>query len=554
MTFASSPLGSIASRLPPHPRANKPPEEQFALCDEPNVDWRFSIAPESCAGIDNDVREPIHTESPHLPTMPLSAMADFSVKNEPVSSGFSSPALPGSLDINFTSRILAEPDINHCVTESLQDGHGTFHLAVEDHDNEHDYGSDYCSDEKHSTESFGVPLTKFRRCTDLERPMSRLDVSLSDACFNSASKEQGQKDVMTLVSACSLEIPVDKSPSQHSIQNIVHLDLSEDMDVDLSSPSLAAAESAKHKRGYNLGNKENITPSGIDAGPPSSQKSTPMTRFRRNPFLTPFGHVKSRGSPAELQTDVAEEAEEMRHPQRRPIHESDCEQEKLVSFAKRINTPSFRLVTPTLRLGPRRSGVSHGISPNEVELLSEKTFPSGRFVKGATQTPCKPRKSGAAKFYSNNAAGPNRKTRNKRPRESPSPTKPLFRSSPIRQGISVDPAPEEKKIRSGLSGGSVASSEVSSSGHRMAGVSTGARGSFRVYDDEDSNPIPTIMTENDKEGLRELSPNVDVTPRSKRNRMGMVFARKPKERCPSYYDEDVIPRNATGNMKTDREA
>lgn len=557
MTFASSPLGSIDSRLPQHPSTIEPSKERFDLCDEPSVDWRFSIAPESCAGIDHDVREPIDIESPRLPTLPMSARADFS-SQEPVSSGFSSPTIPASPDTNFASRVAAGSNINDRVTESLEDFGGNTDLVVEGHDSECGYRSDHDSKEEHLIPSSGGLFASSMGHTELERPMSRLDVSLPDAGFNDALKEERQEKALALEFASSIDIPTSESPSQHFVHDTVQRRRSDDMVIEASSPSLAAAASAKQNRGYDSENNENISPSDTDAQVLSDHKSTPMTRFRRNPFLTPFGHVKSRGSPAEVQTNAAEKAEEMCHPQYRPAYELSSKQDEIRSFAKRINAPSFRFATPILRRGSTRSGVPHGVlqraaPPNEIEISPEKTFPSGRFVQEAAQTPCKPRKSGAAKFYSNNAPAPSRKTRNKRHRESPSPTRPLFRSSPIREGISIAPAPEGKRIRSGFDGGSVAASEACLGGHDMVGISTGVRGNVRVYDEESNSALPTT-TENDKGGLRELSPNVDVTPRSKRNRMGMVFPRKPKERCPSYYDEDVIPRQNTKVKKTDRTA
>jgi hypothetical protein len=117
--FASSPVGSIDSRLPTpldDKSGHTPKTDPMAKASEvrketPSKNWRYSKAPGFLTGLDVDVREPFPDGSPQLPQMPPLDLHRYKVlATEPPSSGFNSPVLQENFDPNTRADpILSSP-------------------------------------------------------------------------------------------------------------------------------------------------------------------------------------------------------------------------------------------------------------------------------------------------------------------------------------------------------------------------------------------------------------------------------------------------------------
>lgn len=111
--FASSPVGSIDSRLPTSPEdgedggviPNTPDEFDMPLSETQSKDWRYSRAPGFITELGLDVREPFPEGSPQLPAMlPPQISQNKTVMAEPLSSGFTSPIGEASFNSNMSNQ------------------------------------------------------------------------------------------------------------------------------------------------------------------------------------------------------------------------------------------------------------------------------------------------------------------------------------------------------------------------------------------------------------------------------------------------------------------
>lgn len=489
LTFASSPLGSIASRLPSQDELVIPREQQSMPNESGNIDWRFSIAPERCAEFDVDVREPIVVDSPGLPTLPLSKVFDSNTQHEPISSGFTSPAAqeqPSADDYHRSLSTSGEHSRTPSVLRSREDS-----PCLYAKDNSRSCRSpSFSSEDEFMIESHGVPLSFPMRRTELERPMSRLSVSATDAWLSNilgdaqrTTEEPSRQLTPSRLTAGALK---NKCPQQfqsqraHSTSDELEQD---DATIELSSPSPAATVSAKGKRSYGLrfrtlfegsdANKENIPPWSTSLQPLSDYRMTPVTRFRTTSANIPFRRVNSRGSPLPMPKIPTEGTRETVHPSVRP-------DSKVV-------------------VGPTKHQTQREERP-VLEKLREKQ----------TRTPGKPKKTGAAKFYQKHLPNLSSITSVKRPRDSPSPIRPIFRSSPIRDGSSMYGYSEGKKLK-----------KEGSQDHSLVKTRKGANdlgirkeSSLRIYEDM-TKPSLEKADAAKEDGLWELSSNVDIIPRAK---------------------------------------
>ncbi|RMZ91285.1 hypothetical protein DV736_g1499, partial [Chaetothyriales sp. CBS 134916] len=209
MAFAASPTGSIGTRLPPDTLARPRPSvtESFASAagTPSRIGWRFSVAPNAIAGLDQDVREPVEGYLPTLPTnLPTVALDEGElVGDEPVSSGFTSPIVSQAADtdaVDFLPALPSSPPVRESV-------------------------------ERDQTELFGTAHSD----TELEGPMTGLKVSPDEENGGCALEESPTVAHLKRMSADAMG-----SGSSDSNGNVP---------IVLSETAEAAAESARAKRG-----------------------------------------------------------------------------------------------------------------------------------------------------------------------------------------------------------------------------------------------------------------------------------------------------------------
>jgi hypothetical protein len=117
--YASSPVGSIDSRLPNSPLDSSQDAAQIGqamnspgrpLSTTPSKKWRYSRAPGFLAGVQTDVREPFPYSSPQLPRIhPFDISPYVEQVAEPPSSGFSSPVNQANLKEEKSPSIASSP-------------------------------------------------------------------------------------------------------------------------------------------------------------------------------------------------------------------------------------------------------------------------------------------------------------------------------------------------------------------------------------------------------------------------------------------------------------
>ena len=228
-TIASSPVGSIASRLPGSNKKSNAQSEEESQCLQP-ADWRYSTAPEAIAQLNLDVREPF----PNKATLPLER---FSLTGaclgqlpvEPASSGFASPAdaNPGEKLIQDATKLPVSPSPYSTLTTKFTTAKSGWSTA------------------SHVPNDFPGDLSP---CvdgpTDLNQPMEQLHLTPvhtwlnniiegSDAHSDQATYSQSTKARESIAADMSdIDMGSPSSPDE----------------ITLTTPAKAAAESAKLKR------------------------------------------------------------------------------------------------------------------------------------------------------------------------------------------------------------------------------------------------------------------------------------------------------------------
>ncbi|OCT51645.1 hypothetical protein CLCR_08157 [Cladophialophora carrionii] len=251
--FASSPVGSIDSRLPNSPEeATNDITETGLLVDvrkeppteTPSKNWRYSRAPGSLAGLETDVREPFPEGSPQLPAMlPLAVGHSNAFVAEPMSSGFTSPLDQPSFNLQVEDvSIVSSPPM------------------PPDFGNESEAPDSPCPGEDMSASDLEHPMTKLRVDDDHE-----MDVDSAD-----------ESPIITHLKRKSVDVE-DKyrETSSGSEERIV-----------LSPSARAAANSAKLKRGLftdlfprpptHKGSSDGTLSSSGDAQNPSKRCPDPL--------------------------------------------------------------------------------------------------------------------------------------------------------------------------------------------------------------------------------------------------------------------------------------
>ncbi|KAJ9607920.1 hypothetical protein H2200_007999 [Cladophialophora chaetospira] len=256
--FASSPVGSIDSRLPGSPEDEINHETNVDLAMEagkdptatPSKNWRYSRAPGFLAGLDTDVREPFPEGSPQLPAMhPLALDYGKVFVAEPPSSGFTSPVDQAGFNLQLNDGpIQSSPPVSGNIEDFSQELHES------------------CPSDDVSA-------------IDLERPMTELRVS------------DGEIDV-----DLTDDSPIVSHLKRKSVDAVnKHMDSSSGSgDKIVLSPSAgAAAHSAKLKRGLftDLFPKPPTHKGSSQGTPSSSNESEPA----RKPCPDPLMH---HGGPA----------------------------------------------------------------------------------------------------------------------------------------------------------------------------------------------------------------------------------------------------------------
>jgi hypothetical protein len=268
--IASSPAGSIASRLPSTGDA-KELNRRGNTAGFQTRDWRYSTAPRNLAEADLDVREPFPTNSPGLPDHALPKVRNMQkVAREPMSSGFTSPVAAAGGDlvmVDDEASLLPLPTSSPTKSEES--------MVSPSSSSDHDH----------------VPAPAMA-VTELEQPMTKLHVSHVDAWLNgvledspNAQREQRRRSKSAKVHE---SIATDLISPQMIDINIEDKDRAQE--IILSTPAKAAAESAKLKRDR-LGNgvrtssnKENARPGS--QGPSSALRcQTPTANLLSVPAL-----------------------------------------------------------------------------------------------------------------------------------------------------------------------------------------------------------------------------------------------------------------------------
>ncbi|RMD44777.1 hypothetical protein DV735_g237, partial [Chaetothyriales sp. CBS 134920] len=212
MAFAASPTGSIGARLPPDALTRTSPKVRQssarAAVTPSRIGWRFSVAPNAIAGLDQDVREPVEGYLPTMPNnLPLVALDENElVGNEPVSSGFTSPIVGPVADPDALDTLPALPSSPPVAQSVERDRAGLFGTS---HPN-----------------------------TELEEPMTGLKVSPDDENSESGGELEQSPTVAHVerMSGNAIEPVSPASPGKNT-------------PIVLSETAEAAAESARAKRG-----------------------------------------------------------------------------------------------------------------------------------------------------------------------------------------------------------------------------------------------------------------------------------------------------------------
>lgn len=255
MAFASSPGGSIESRLPSGqaPSLSRALSRNFSAQKDDDAstprDWRYSTAPELLAQAHVDVREPFPQSEPLLPHLTTAIVSQvYTPAPEPVSSGFNTPE-DQETDASDTANGPIHPP--RSATSPLTGG---------------------CVDldamfTRHSSPS---PSQQMPLLTNLERPLTEMELGRTH------EETVYHDDVLPALAylhrqSASPEVPESLSED------------SSDHPIFLSTPAKAAAESARVKRGLHKGglrsasDKENIPP-GMICPDPSVHTDRRVTR------------------------------------------------------------------------------------------------------------------------------------------------------------------------------------------------------------------------------------------------------------------------------------
>ena len=247
--IASSPAGSIASRLP-GTGANKGLGHHRNNIGLNATDWRYSTVPQGLAEADLDVREPFPAESPGLPDHDFAASGRTEpVEREPMSSGFTSPVAAEEADVVMGND--ASPTRGPTSSSSNNEKPTASPLA---------------------TPVCGRLSARSMASTELEQPMRKMHVSHVDAWLNgvlhdspNAQREQRRR---------SKSAKARDSTTHDVLDGDTHLEVAA-QDIILSTPAKAAAQSAKLKRDL-LGNGVRTFSNKEDVRPESHQASYPL--------------------------------------------------------------------------------------------------------------------------------------------------------------------------------------------------------------------------------------------------------------------------------------
>ena len=245
IAFASSPAGSIESRLPSGATPSLAQASSRIVSERQDdssnkaKDWRYSTAPGLLAQAHVDVREPFPEREPMLPDLsPTVAHSDDTPAAEPVSSGFNTPEdhnLDGS-DTDIEQMLPPLPDTSPLANRFVD-------------------VDDAAAHQPSSSPSQKTPLL-----TDLEGPLTELNVN---------RKQENATDVDDVSPALAYLQRQSASPEPSEISS----ESSGDQPIFLSTPAKAAAESARAKRGLqrsglrSTSDKENIPPAMICPDP-----------------------------------------------------------------------------------------------------------------------------------------------------------------------------------------------------------------------------------------------------------------------------------------------
>ena len=284
MAFASSPAGSIESRLPSvgTPSLSRASSQLVSARqdDASNpTQWRYSTAPGLLAQAHIDVREPFPENEPLLPDLSGAiAHAANTPGAEPVSSGFNTPE-DHDMDVGDTESGMVLPPLPD-----------TSPLANRFID----------IDAADAPRSSSSPCQKTPLLTNLEGPLTELNVNRT---------RQGPADDDSLSPAIAYLQRQSTSPEPPEVTS----EDSGDQPIFLSTPAKAAAESARAKRGLqssrlrSTSDKENFAPGMIcpdpsvhtnprdlcpdprrhTQGPPRVRMSTPSTFGQQSARTTP---------------------------------------------------------------------------------------------------------------------------------------------------------------------------------------------------------------------------------------------------------------------------
>lgn len=232
--IASSPAGSIASRLPVMV-ASKDISQDRDTAANMAADWRYSTVPQGLAEVDLDVREPFPTESPGLPEHNIIAGGHRHIGvQEPISSGFTSPVVVKKSDLAMENDASLPPILKSSSSRSER-------LTTSD---------------LPSFREGPVPECNIAS-TELEKPMTKLNVShvddwLKGVVQDSPRTKQEQRRAESAKPCDFVDTNMD--------------DRDGPTEIILSTPAKAAAESAKLKRDMLGGgirtnsNEENVRP------------------------------------------------------------------------------------------------------------------------------------------------------------------------------------------------------------------------------------------------------------------------------------------------------
>ncbi|ERF71912.1 hypothetical protein EPUS_08228 [Endocarpon pusillum Z07020] len=299
--IASSPTGSIASRLPGIP-AKMVGRHHCNTVGFNATNWRYSTVPQGLADADLDVREPFPVESPGLPDHDLVKKHTRAVAQEPISSGFTSPVAAEMNDAVMETT--ASLPLLPIFSSTKSDQPTASPLA----------SSGYRQDP-------ALVMTS----TELEQPMTNMHISHVDAWLNGVLQDSPNEQREKRIRSTDDKLRV--SPAH----DVVDIDMDNSklpQEIILSTPAKAAAESAKLKRDLlgigvrTSGDKESVRPEPRSASsalrcttptanllsvptvqitpspdfPHGSPPPSPVQPVQLTPAL-PFRRVDSTGSP-----------------------------------------------------------------------------------------------------------------------------------------------------------------------------------------------------------------------------------------------------------------